>query len=452
MNAAIEKALKRWIEADLLDESQASRIMEWEQQHKQKPEYEESAGRSSLIFKLIGLLFAAVGIVLLVAQNWENLSVNNQSILALSLPLFSAAYAARIYMLPDKAYGIFEKEATGMLFILSAAASVFIMSDIHQYQGSYSGYFTFLSLLAAFWLWFTGSRLGFLFAALCALALVWMHSVYKYELFGWSSGWIVIVFLSITLAGYQQKLLFGRDRICYATEWVLFLAVSISLPLAFAENKMVWFIYPAASLALMSSSFVWTKISGPNRIWKSPVYTVGLGLLLMCIFRLAFLKRETNLAELSLQWPGNVIIGVIIILAGALFYQRIISSNRFTYQAKLEIVWVLFATAITVLHLFSPIASLVLANILLLWIAAEMIARGIRKGDPLSLNTGLFLLFVASGRHLLESDWEIWVRGLAFLVAGALFVLLNKLIIQNRKNDIAERKPAYRFGEDLPSQ
>src|SRR5699024_5056903 len=90
--------------------------------------------RLIVIFGILGALLSGMGVILIMAYNWADLSVAIKSIIAF-VPLFIAQLAG-FYTLGWQRHNPVWKEGSGVAIIMGVGACLFLISQIYNYPES----------------------------------------------------------------------------------------------------------------------------------------------------------------------------------------------------------------------------------------------------------------------------------------------------------------------------
>jgi uncharacterized membrane protein len=251
---SIDKKLARWREAGLLDETTAARIAAFEQQ----------SHRPVMLYALggLGALTLGIGIVSIVAANWDEISRHAK--LGLDL-VFGAGLAFALF----RAASSGEKWLTDVLagvYYLFVLASIALIGQIYQLGSpQYQGLLTWSLVTAPFMLLVRGPLLGAVWLA----GLVVTQGYCYAELLGWmddlwSDAVVLNVAISLAFASLVTHIivarveLFARDRPLVSAVWSRLLWTSLvagALTICFAfysdieDDKLSWAVLVCGGLA-----------------------------------------------------------------------------------------------------------------------------------------------------------------------------------------------------------
>jgi len=125
----LRKEIDELLQANVITEETAQKIREY---------YEGNSGSANrrliVIFGILGALLSGMGVILIMAYNWADLSVAIKSIIAF-VPLFIAQLAG-FYTLGWQRHNPVWKEGSGVAIIMGVGACLFLISQIYNYPES----------------------------------------------------------------------------------------------------------------------------------------------------------------------------------------------------------------------------------------------------------------------------------------------------------------------------
>ncbi|HEY9009292.1 MAG TPA: DUF2157 domain-containing protein, partial [Ohtaekwangia sp.] len=142
MSKPILKDLPELVHAHVISEETAQRIrVYYEQKQEQTP------NRLMVVFGILGALLVGLGIILIIAHNWDDFGKPVKLFFAL-LPLL-AGQALCGYTLFKKQDSVAWRESAATFLFLAIAAAISIVSQVYNIDGTLAG-FLFIWMLLAF--------------------------------------------------------------------------------------------------------------------------------------------------------------------------------------------------------------------------------------------------------------------------------------------------------------
>jgi hypothetical protein len=423
-----EKELNTLVEAGVLDPETKDRIQKY---YDSQPDHSRS--RLLLAFGVLGAVLIGLGIILLVAHNWDSFSKPVRTLFA-AFPLIVSQCICLWAIL--KKEGIPQwLEPGSTLVVFSLGACISLVGQIYHIPGDLDSF-----LLA----WMAGSLpLVYILPASVPSLLILLGST-VYALLGLSgngeeSPHLYWVFFASLLPYYIRLIIRHPDQLLTTFHHV-FISISLGLSFSIVLDKEES-LMPPAYVVLGGLFLIW---GNQNQI--SPGTTgrrifSGLGSLIILVILLAFtydgswdllmrqpvpFKRFFNCREglvsttmflfLSLMflkdfsgWMRN---GFLPVLAGSILFLPVFIVGQYAS------------------------GMVVVMNVLVLGIAMWTLWAGAKSGNAGKMNLGLGLASVLIGLRFLDSDLSFEIRGLLFIALGIGFFLANYFWIGKQKKNV----------------
>ena len=367
------------------------------------------------IFGVLGSLLTGLGIILILAHNWDDFSRATKTIWAFA-PLVVGQFFAAYTLLKKKTNAW--KETAAVFLFFAIGASISLVSQIYNIPGEMSSFLLTWIILAAPLVYLLKSHaaamLHILFATIYACNVGYFNDVSPYLyilLLGWLVpyywtqlksrptdnltgifNWLMPLSLLISLGSFMQ----GSDEIGFVTYICLFgLFYNLGKLPFFANQKLRkngYLIFGSLgtviTLLIASFSFVWEHYDYHIKSTNDLIITIVLG-----IAALAVLGYHTYKKQLK---PFN------------LFQYAFI--------------------AFTIFYALSTVigeASAILTNILILALGIFAVEMGARKNLFSILNYGLLIITALIACRFFDTDISFVIRGLLFVAIGAGFFGAN---------------------------
>ena len=424
----LEKSAEDWVREGIVDSQTAAAIIKYEQSKKIP-----TGNLTLVVFAILGAVLVALGISLMVAENWDSIPKLWKTTIA-----FCPMLIGQILVLLST-YKFKEslawKEASSAFLFLSVGATIALLSQIFQLQGTITEFLLLWMILVTPILFLTKSKttnlLYILFATWYVSQTYWGdHQSPLHYL------WFLAAMLSFTfwqIIGKPNQRAFGM-----IAGWLIPISIAISLGV-FMMSAAVWVMLGYMGMfqifILVNNSELWPE----PRNWKN-----GLGILGLCgVLVLLFLNSyEWVLSEIvqTLRWSDLMqkpwaIITLVIIFASYLF----LATKSFTKKVEpLNFLLPLFIILIMLAKISSnPALVIILFNAVILIIAIGFIVKGIASKNLLWLNVGLLVFSLLVVLRFFDFHLSFFVRGLAFLILGLGFFLANRFVITEKKEDLS---------------
>jgi len=440
MNAHINwlfRELPELVQDGLLDVQQAERI---KSRYLSRPDgrSQEAGGVLLAVFGTIGALLCSLGVILLLAFNWDRLGIAARVVIAI-LPMLVAQYLGFL-LLRGKDRSPAWRNATAAFWTLSCAGALALVSQTYHIEGSMEGFLAALIVcilplpfitrcftsdllyLGSITVWSILVRANggqaFLFWLLFAPFLVRFILTLKADRFGGSAvylSWFAAVSLAVNTGFSLERVLPGLWIPVYAA---LFCLLYLSGALVYREDipagRQPLYLFGSWGIialgALFTYSWPWKEIG-----WQYERESLASGTSVGDFLLLGILSAAVLGAAIILirqKKAGHLVFGAFLPLSGLCFY---LSASR-------------GAGAMLVVH--------GLFNLYLLAMGLSRIAMGFGSRDLIQINSGTSILsLLIAMRFIFVEDFFsnlIW-RGFIFIALGASFFAVNVWLVRRLK-------------------
>ena len=419
--------IEELVRAEVISREAAERIKEYYRLKSQSPQE-----RFTIVLSILGSLLAGLGVVLLVAHNWDDLPRSAPTAFSF-LPL-AIGQALCIFSLVRKKDSVAWRESSAVFLFFAMGSCMALISQIYHISGTLEGFIVTWLLLTAPLVYIMRSSIVSL---LVIAGATWYALLEGYQpIFSYGKTtipYLYLIFLAFVFPHYYRY--FRKDRksnFFHLHNWFLVASTIIALG-GFVERRdndfYQWIFIGYCALFgiyyLLGGSFYFRE----NRLFANPFLIAGsLGnIILFLLWSYDGLWNDLNLPYLS--GFSFVAIGLLLVHAFALVRLR---NDIEWLQDPLR--WTVYVFAICVL-LFAktPVVGLVAINVWLLIIALFFIRKGANNDHLGILNFGLLIILsLALLRFFDEGIPFIW-RGLFFLATGIGFFAANFWMIRKRR-------------------
>jgi len=417
--------LRELIAHGLIDEGTAQRI----QQFYKNKSRDSGSSRFMLILSLIGIVLVGLGLILIVAYNWDQFSKWVKIGISFIPLLFSQALG--VFVLRKKSNESLWAESVALSILFSVGIAISLLSQIYNIEAEISGFikwwiiltmaipfiFDSRSVSLALWVgvgWYLTSISWNMDQAYDFFPLVIILVLMVWYVLQWRKGmqhhllilhhWTIPIVLTIFLF-FNSSLLCERFVVvaCLIT-FIGFGALAFG---PFSEQKFLSNGYRTAQFLgiwitgmLMTFDFFWTDSIAGN--------------ILVCLT------------------SGNPLLPAIFLIALGLliwyhFKQRIPPEPDHMIWLGLALILVLFIGEI------HPATGQFLSNLFILAAAAKLIYDGVTGENLIVVNLGLLALTVWILAWFFGHDFSFIWKGLLFIALGLLCFGINWMIIKKQK-------------------
>ena len=377
------------------------------------------------IFSVIGGSLAGLGIILLVAHNWDAMNRPMRTLFSF-LPLV-LAQAASGWVLWRGREGAGSREGTASFLFFAIGASIGLVSQTYHINQDVSVFLLTWMLL--------GLPVVYLQKALVPIL------IYAYLLLLWTMGQdetlqtgAYLVLLTAAIVPPVWGLLRGprSERL-----WMLFYMVTLLTLLTIAYFGVLRWHEPGWMLVIASGlAAFWIAIGHfGGSVWGRCCIGIGLAGQAVVLFTGSFSEFWGEVALIKEKW----LYASFDFYFGLLLLALTVYLLWLTWHGRGPKQWLTFTPlAITVAI---PLAELdgsglvpaVFINLVLLATAVYYMRQGVLRRHWLELNMGLLLMAGTVTMRFFDWDLSSLVRGLAFLVTGLGFLAVNFYMVRKAK-------------------
>jgi uncharacterized membrane protein len=388
-----------------------------------------------IVCSVLGATLIGLGIILVLAHNWEFLSRPQRTVLSF-LPLVAGQLAVAYALWRDRKSAAW-CEGAGTFLTLSIGASIALIGQTYQIPGDFGAYMLTWSLLAL--------PLVYLLNASAPAAL------YMAGIAAWTGyqqaerGYAEVFWLLLLLLAPHIVLSFRRDAFGIRSTWLAWtLAITLCVGTGISLERSLpglWIIIYSSLLAfLYLAGVVWAGSS--KAFWRRPLRTIGGGGIVVMAILLSYewpwrqigWKHYHSGAEFDTL--GNV---TDLIVLAVLFAAAMVMLGR-TVRGSDKLCAVLGVAPLIALlgYVMSagsedPLLSMLLYNGYVLVLGVGVTLIGIQSERLGTLNFGLAVLAAWIAARFFDSDIDFVVRGLVFIVLGIGFLAANLTMLRRRR-------------------
>ncbi len=406
----------------VIDEGTADRVRE---------HYETSGPNHSAptIFAVLGSTFIGLGVLLLIAHNWDELTRGSRAALSIGLLVLAQTIGAITLFRRRTAESVGASEASAVAIVFAVMASIALISQTYHFTGNLDDFlFTCLCLCLPL-PYLTASRLA---AALYLIgALAWLiaarsgsvaQSGSAYALF------VVALLPFLWMCARSQKASFRDHALAVVAAITIPLGGLISLE--FWQDRFALPVVAALASAAFASAIQHTRSSRSNAF--TPIAGL-LGGIVICALTFAFsygepweeLAEGARKASMGLPVLATSGIGILCAVYSVRVGLRCLSTGEISQAVFLAIAPILLVAQELLLASGSSVIPTLLLNVYVLTLGIRLMIEGIRDGELCKANLGLVFVGGLIIARFSDMHWSFTVRGMAFIVLGVAFLLLN---------------------------
>jgi uncharacterized membrane protein len=416
------KALPELVEANVITPEVAAQITEY--YHSKS----KASNRLVIVFGILGALLTGLGIILIIAHNWDQLSRPVKLSLALTPLCIGQVLCA--FTLIRKSSNVVWREASSVFLLCAIASAIAIVSQVYNIHGDLGSFMLVWMLLSLPLIYITQSRV----TSLLVICGITHYAAYVSYLDGPSKiAWYYWPMLAAILPFYYNLYKQKGSNFIVVHSWLLPISLTISLGMFARENGELMFI----GYACMFSAFVLVSalINATDKrgsLAFNLIGTVGLlSFFLLHTFE-SFFRYFDHLDLASLE--GQVSCVLFCLTVAMLIYSlRKVPTSDIQPAAYL---FILFTGLFFVGRIYPHVAQ-VGCNLIVLSMALLTTRRGAKDNNLIMLNFGLVILAALVLCRFFDSEISFVVRGILFILVGFAFFAANFYTLKKRKTSQA---------------
>lgn len=422
------KDLPELIKADVISIETADKIRSY-----YKSKEQQSSNKLLISFGILGSLLIGLGIILIIAHNWDDLSNNLKTICAF-FPLLIGQIVA-IYVFIKQRESIAWREASAVFLFIAVAVCISLISQIYNIPGSIASFMLTWLLLTIPLVYTLRSSLVSLFVI---VGISYYHIYNNYWAHITPSDYWYFAFILLVIPHYIQLLKENKwNGFIAFHHWLLSISILIAIPVFIKTNEQLIVIAYASTLA--SLYIVGSLINFENKKWISNGYKIVAAILSMSLcYMLSFKSFWYDITKATydfheLQDYCEVIIGTVSTFIAIILLIIKVRNKSIREIQALDVLF-LFILPIYFIGHFTTLAQ-VLMNLLIFFNGLYTIWQGHQKNHLGIINYGLLIISILIICRFFDSNLNFIVRGLLFVLVGIGFLATNLFIIKKRKSN-----------------
>lgn len=424
---SFEKYLPELIENNIITREIAQDIFQYFDNKKKL-----TGNKLLMMFALIGGLLVGLGIILLIAHNWDYLPKYSKLIFAFLPVLISQGIG--LYAIMRKEPSRILNETISILQLFAVGGSISMISQIYQIQGEVYSYLLTWSFASIITIFIYNSSFT---AILLTLGITIYAMDYGYWNFpGGEPYYYWILLAAIFYHFYQKQKASERGNFTL----ILGLTITLSITAVFGtissgnHEFLFWSYLLLFSIFLTVSYF--DKFIGKGFSY-SLKYVGYFGIIVMLLIIShddiwdVFEIEKYNFATL---YTTNLIsIYILLISQITLFFikTKFDLLKNINYYELVPII----SIPLFLIGIYWDMGA-IMANILVLFLGIITIMYGNREDKLLIMNLGMLIIALLITNRFFDTDMTFLQRGLSFISVGIGFFLTNLIIIRRRKRNV----------------
>ncbi|GGI55713.1 DUF2157 domain-containing protein [Winogradskyella haliclonae] len=389
---------------------------------------EEKPNRLFTIFGVIGATLVGLGIILILAHNWDNFSKSIKTVLAFA-PLLIGQFFVGYSLFKAKAKSWVE--ASGAFLFFAVGSSIGLVSQIYNIPGDLSSYLLTWTLLCIPLVYILKSNT---LVFLCLVFATYYGCNYGYGYFSSShTPWWYLLMVITLIPQYFQLIKSKKDfnftSIC---NWLFPLSLVIVLG-AFTETNSGFGFLMYILLFGVFYNIGKLKFFYNQKLRRNGYLIIGsLGTVItLLITSFKWIWNDIFRSEFIFN-PQEAAIAVLLFVSASLLVYRTTQKEKNNDLSLFQIVFFVFALLFSVAQK-DEVIPLVLINVLLLVLGVNAIKIGADRFHFGILNYGLLIITALIVCRFFDTDMSFVLRGLLFVSVGVGFFATNYMMLQKQK-------------------
>jgi len=378
-----------------------------------------------IIFGTIGAFLIGLGIILLFAHNWDQLSRLSRAVLSLSPLIIGQALA--LWVLLKRPQSISLRESAATFLSLMVGAAIALISQTYNIHGD-AGTFILTWMLLIF-------PLVYIMRASLP-AVIYLIGITAWAGNNWDNPLKAVIFWPLVAAIVPHLIWALRQEIYALRATIVSLVMAVCV--LFAASFSLGRNWPGLWVVIFPSVFAVIYFTGNwkfNRItsnWQRPLRFLGAAGLFILAFQFTFQYCWQYMGSYSYDinggisfvglLPDYIITLAIIGTAVLLFYDNLKRKNYLTALYGVVPLLAIFAYFLNIQSTFLP---LLIFNLYLFVLSLSRIVAGFCRNNQVFLNTGMLMLSVLIIARFFDSDISFIIKGLVFITVGIGFLITN---------------------------
>jgi len=425
MSKQLLKALPELVRANVISAETAQRITAY---YDDQPN--PSTNRLLVVFGVLGGLLVGMGIVLIVAHNWDELSKTLKLTMGLLPLLIGQAVCGYLVITnnPSRAW----REGCGAFLCFAIALSISIVAQVYNIEGNFPRFlmvWMLLTLPAAYVLRSSVTAMLFIIGTTWYACQLGYFEYSFRDQQPWKYWPMLVLILPFVYTEFIMKGV--KNNFYYFISWLLVLSLTVCLG-TFEdhddETLMVAYMSLFSAFVIVSQ----IKVFETNRVLTNAFLVAGsLGIMVLLLvlsfdwyWDELYQSEQMRGIEFYMSLAFSVIAGWLLV---------VLLRERSIQQINLKSLAFLLFIGLFVLGATSPAVAQLLVNLVVLVFAIYTIRDGAMKNHLGILNYGLIIITALIVCRFFDTDFSFVVRGLLFIAVGAGFFAANIYMIRKRK-------------------
>ena len=379
-----------------------------------------------LIFSILGAVLSGLGIILILAHNWDTLPHLAKACISF-LPLLIGQLFCGYALLKKPENDGWRESASAFLFF-GIGASISLVAQVYNIPGDLDSFVLTWMVLALPQIYLMRSSITSLLY-ICGITFYGVAADHSFDYYNYEY-WLL--FAAIVPYYYQLLRKHPQSNFVFFHNWFVCLSLIICITnTTDSIGKLMYLVYIGLFACFyfigMHPFFDRQKIRNNSYFIAGQVGTV------ITLLALTFERHWSwNINEIPLNQiviTQEFLIAVILSVAALLLFVR----KNYPDFSKIRVID--FAFLVILIVFFTGNFIHVIANLLVLLLGLSEMRRGNNQNNLGILNYGLIIITILVTCRFFDTEFSFIVRGMLFIAVGLGFFLANYLMLKKRKTN-----------------
>ncbi|PTX58725.1 putative membrane protein [Kordia periserrulae] len=420
MSLKITNALPELVENNIITEETAQKIIAYYD----KPKEVSNSNKLFIVFGILGAALVGLGIILIMAHNWDELP-KFVKLIAAFFPMILGQVALGYSIAKNKS--MLWKETATVFLYFSVGACIALVSQVYHISGNLESFILAWTVLCTPLLYVTKSKsaifLHLIFSTYYALITGYGYNVQTTPL-------LYFVLISACIPRYISSMKEKESAIANALHWLLPASLLLSLPVCYDRSPQIAYLLYMFLFGIYINigQFPYFKNKSLLQNGYLCLGTIGtIILLLLTSFHDAW-KYDFRYGVVDTV----EVISVITLFLGACFVFYINTKFQKLQQLSMfQLIFLVFGI-IFLIGLVDTATATILINILLFAIGIVLIKKGADHIQFSTLNYGMVIITALIICRFYDTEISFAIRGLIFLSIGVGFFITNYIMYKKQ--------------------
>lgn len=417
--------LDELVASEVIDESTAAKIWNF-----QRAQNEDAPNRLGIILSVLGAALVGLGIMLIIAHNWDNFNRPVKTFLAF-LPMIIGQIAC-VYTLYQQKEKAAWREGSATFLFFAVGACIGMVSQIYHLEGELGGFLLTWMLLVLPLIYVMQSSM---------VSLLYLGGITWYATnCGYANSHEPYLFWALLAMSFPYYYRLYQHRPTSNAfnyhSWAIALSVLIALGLWAKDAEMLMWV---AYVSLLGLYFLigCLPFFRNKRSVNNPFLLIGLFGTIGLFLTFTFFFFWEEIVQERMDWSGLFLqqefwVAILLTISALYLFWQQKPFENFTKVAPLPYGFILFLLVFLLGYNY-PIIGMVLSNLFVLATGIFYIHRGNELNRLSVLNLGLLTIAALIVCRFFDLDLSFVTRGILFVLVGLGFFLANYQLLQKRK-------------------